>query len=329
MRVLLLLAILAQVGCTYGLRFNADDKMTPAQMLDRASLVFIGVIQQHRYDSFPFFRSPVPGEDYWRILRRRVRVETVVRGVRAGPDLDVYEIFWTGGATGNWNATWDGERALFMVTQEGSRYHVVCDWVRSIFPVGSGYHSRLPLTDATPFWERFALLEYWPAPGISLHMMAPRDPAATLSFWRTAKLMRGFLRHPDRSVHVGACGWLADLGYGQDECWDQLTPAERRSVEARPEEQFASNRRNEALTRQHWARELKGYRNGFPETLSELRLFTTVRDPQLRAWACHQYEREFPGDHDNGCPATEPPPATIVTADGDVPLHGPWPDMVQ
>jgi hypothetical protein len=45
----------------------------------------------------------------------------------------------------------------------------------------------------------------------------------------------------------------------------------------------------------------------------------------MRAEFCKLYAREYPGDADNGCPADQPPPATIVTERGDVPLLGPWP----
>lgn len=39
----------------------------------------------------------------------------------------------------------------------------------------------------------------------------------------------------------------------------------------------------------------------------------------------HLFTQRFPNDHDNGCSADQPPPAAIVTQDGDVPLIGPWP----
>ena len=59
-----------------------------------------------------------------------------------------------------------------------------------------------------------------------------------------------------------------------------------------------------------------------------LRLLTTVNRP-LRREFCRLFTRRFPKDHDNGCPADQPPPATIVTQDGDVPLIGPWPQVRQ
>jgi hypothetical protein len=55
------------------------------------------------------------------------------------------------------------------------------------------------------------------------------------------------------------------------------------------------------------------------------RLLTTVNVRELRAKICRLYEREYPGDKDTGCPADRPPPATIVTEHGDVPLAGDWP----
>ena len=129
--------------------------MTPQDQLSRARLVFIGVIQKHQFDSRPFFHLNIPGDDpsnakYWKVLRREVRVETVLRGVEPRKLVDVYEIFWTGGTTGNWNSTHDGDRDLFLVRVENRRYHVVRDWRRSIYPVTSGPHSRMPLDESHP-----------------------------------------------------------------------------------------------------------------------------------------------------------------------------------
>ncbi len=295
-------------------------------MPERSTHIVIGVIESHHFDSYPFLRVPRTEGEWWRILRRRIRVETVLKGAEKRPSVDVYEVFWTGGATGNWNATWDGGRYLFLLQSEGRRYRVIQDWARCIFPVESGRHDRLPGKDTMPFWERFALLEYWVGPGARLRALHPWTPAFVIDDWRMAKLMRGFLRYPDREVRVAACRWLTDHGRGQDECWDALTDAEKQKLFGpRPEERFASNRRGEAQTREYWAH----YMRHLPTSMSELRLLTTIRDPELRAWACQQFERQFPGDRDNGCPASAPPPATIVTAEGDVPLAGPWPGVIQ
>ncbi|MGC4050773.1 MAG: hypothetical protein QM757_15470 [Paludibaculum sp.] len=59
--------------------------------------------------------------------------------------------------------------------------------------------------------------------------------------------------------------------------------------------------------------------------MDELRLCTTVNNRQLRTRFCRDFQRRFPLDRDNGCPANLPPPATIVTENGDVPLRGEWP----
>jgi hypothetical protein len=55
------------------------------------------------------------------------------------------------------------------------------------------------------------------------------------------------------------------------------------------------------------------------------RLLTTINNGKLRTEICRLYAREYPGDDANGCPADRPPPATIVTDQGDVPLTGAWP----
>ncbi len=84
-----LLAILAAAviltGCDYGFTFQPEN-LTPDQLLDRAELVFIGVIQEQHIDSWPFFR--LAGADRGqncgdRFARRRVRVETVFEGSTA------------------------------------------------------------------------------------------------------------------------------------------------------------------------------------------------------------------------------------------------------
>ncbi len=102
-------------------------------MLARASHVFVGVIQKQQFDSWPFFRLRIPGDDpatakYWKILRREVRLEMVLRGSEIRKVVDVYEISWTGSASGDWNSTDNGERALFLVRVENGHYHVVRDW---------------------------------------------------------------------------------------------------------------------------------------------------------------------------------------------------------
>src|SRR5262249_26776900 len=161
-------------------------------------LVFIGVIEKHHFDFWPFFRITSPGENpadakYWKILRREVRVENVIRGAESRKRIDVYEIFWTGATTGDWNATRDGERDLFLVRVENGRYHVVRDWSRSIFPVTTGPHRHLPLDDSHPFWERIALMNWWilqndDTARISGPYFIYSDPACSLSPWRIVKL---------------------------------------------------------------------------------------------------------------------------------------------
>ena len=113
-------------GCGPRLEFNSSPDMTPADMLKRASLIFVGVIEKHQFDSWPFFRLNTPQVDsdasrYWKILRRRVRVELLVYGTERQPKVDVYEIFWRGGATGDWNSQlltaselcfWSGRRTV-------------------------------------------------------------------------------------------------------------------------------------------------------------------------------------------------------------------------
>jgi hypothetical protein len=330
MRWLLVTALLL-TGCGPGLKFD-KSQMAADQMLDRASLVFVGVIERHIVLSWPFLS--IPGEDskYWRVVDMRVRIEAIARGEERRKVVDVYEFVWVGGTSGDWNLTQDNHRYLFLVRLENGRYHVVRDWWRSIFPIGSGGHDRFPLDSSRPLWERATLLQLWVAPGWNPGMIvggAHLDPGQALGPWRLIKLLRGFLRYPDGRLRVAACESLLIWGRSQDECYDQLDSG---SIIQRgtywngvsPAEEWSGNRRWEKeFAEQDWER-LRASKND-RVTLDEMKLFTTVSNPEVRRKFCRLFGAEFPDDHDNGCPADQPLPATIVTADGDVPLRGDWP----
>ena len=319
MRFLLASAVLFLSGCGPGLTFNASTKMTRTEMLDRASLIFVGVIEEQNFPFQPFFRAHVDKDSdtdaNWRILRRRVRV-------------DIYEIFWTGGTSGDWNSTRPGERDLFLVRVENGRYHVVRDWWRSIFRVTTGPHTRLPLNESTPLWERIALMNLSIEPSSEILRISKfhhLDPANVLGLWRLVKLERGLVRHPSPGVRVAACRELLLLfGWGQDECWDVLSIDDKAHIRdggytcCTPEEvaeRRRLDRKSSAAMIWDWHRDDREVR----------RLLTTYNYQPIRMEICRLYAKEYPGDHDNGCPADQPPPATIVTDRGDVPLLGAWP----
>lgn len=252
-------------------------------------------------------------ENGWRYLRRQVRVELVLKGTLTPRVLDVWEVAWTGGATGEWNSTQEGERDLFLVRVENGRYRLILDWSRNIFPVKSGTHLRAPLTDVAPLWERVALLTWWIEDDtLDANWYWSADPARALGWWRTAKLARGLMRHSNPAVRVAACTALVQMGRGQDECWEELTDSER----ARLPDMDVQVRVNRRRRRDRAA--VTEWRN-HPEQ-DERRLFTTVSDREKRAEFCRLYLAAYPGDADHGCPADRQPPATFVTAAGDVPL---------
>ena len=322
-------------GCGPGLVFNSSPQMTTAEMLDRADHIFVGVIQKQEIESWLFFRfsaAHVDNQDpkYWKIARRQIRVETLLRGSEPRKVVDVYEIFWTGGASGDWNFTQNGERDLFLVRVENGRYHVVRDWWRSIFPVTSGRHSRLPGDASRPLSERIALMNSWidaddEKASVTFPDFHYSDFGGALSTWRQVNLTRGLLRHPSSRVRVPACRELVlMLGWGQDECWDSLTDAEKAELSSRgcfgcitAEEIMAERQRLQARPANWW------WENYGDREIR--RLLTAVNYPKLRFDICRLYSRDYPGDPDTGCPADRPPPATIVRENGDVPLTGAWP----
>lgn len=263
------------------------------------------------------------------MLRRRIRVEAVLKGHEPGTQVDLYEAYWFGAATGDWNLTRTGARYLFLARMENDRYRLVRDWRRCVYEVNSGRHTRLPLDDSRPLWERVGLMTWWVQPDHdrAFGTLYHADPGNALSTWRTIKILRGLLRHPERRVRLSACETLFHWGDAQDECWDDLVAAERSLLNRRhnmipPEAAFSRNRRFEGRVEENWA---WARSSRSPGARDELRLFTTIRDDALRRRFCGLYQQDFPDDTEHGCPADQPRPATIVTEAGDVPLAGSWP----
>ncbi len=325
MRVAVLVGLLALSACSPGIVFNNSPEMTPHEMLQRTDHVFIGVIEKHTIEVWPRLGVPRGNGAYWYVARRRVKIENVLKGSESHPVVDIYEYTWLGGASGDWNSTQDGGRYLFLVRLEGGKYHVVRDWWRSILPISSGQHARLPLDDSHPFWERFDLLQWWVRPGWSLAMGRPSN----LSAWRTIKIQRGLLRYPDRRMMRLACENLLLWGRGQDECAANLSLEELNSVglvfnAITPASQiWPKNKQAVDFARSEWSW-LIAKPDLNPDEMDNLRLYTCVNNLELRKQFCRDFVRRFPTDLDNGCPADKPPPATIVTEAGDVPLTGAW-----
>jgi len=220
-------AALLLTGCGPGLVFNNSPDVTYDQMSARATHVFIGVIEKQEFESWLLLNVPGSKRGEWTILKRQVRIETMLRGQESRPSVLLYEYFPTGGLSGDWNSTQDGERDLFLVRVENGRYHIVRDFWRSIFRIYSGRHDRLPLDGSHPFWERAGLLNWWPGPGHNYG-----DPNRMYlwpypGLWRAAKLARGFMRNPERETRVLGCQVLLLMGRWQDECWEQLSPEDR------------------------------------------------------------------------------------------------------
>lgn len=328
MRRLAVMALLL-TGCGPGLKFDKSPTMTADQMLGRATLVFVGTIEKHIFANWPFLSIPGENSTYWRVLDRRVRIEAIARGEESRRVIDVYEIFWVGGTTGDWNSTQDNRRYLFLVRSENGRYHVVRDWWRSIFPIGSGKHDRFPLDALRPVWERVALLQFWASPGWNPGFFSQPhlDPGGALSRWRRVKLLRGLVRYPDSGIRVGACAQLMQSREdqnAQDECFEQLDADGQRTLGRYHQGQWPLNRRWEKESSHSEWEYFRSHKND-PAMRDRMRLFTTVNNRPLREQFCRLFQQEFPNDHDNGCPANQPPPATIVTENGDVPLLGEWP----
>ena len=323
------IALFVLTGCARVFEKSGPDASS-TEILQRASLVVVGVIEDEAFESDLWFRASAPGDpNDWGILRRTIRVESVLRGSEPRPQIDVYEVFWLGGATGDWNSTRKGDRAVFPLREEQGTYRLVQDWApRSIYPVTSGFHNRLPLDNTKPLWERIALMNFWIPGNPKARMTYPyfsyNDPANVLSLWRVVKLERGLVRHPSAGIRVPACReLLLLLGWGQDECWEMLSLEDQKHLHdsgylccSAAEVSESRNKYAQSGASGRWHSHLDR---------ESRRLLTAMNNRQLRTEFCRLYNAEYPGDTDTGCPADQPPPATIVTERGDVPLQGDWP----
>jgi len=262
-------------------------------------------------------------------------VETVLRGTIPQNPVDVYEIFWTGSTTGDWNLTQPEERCLFLIRKENGRLRIVRDWWRSIFLVQSGSHLKPPLDDSHSTWERFALLQFWIAADHSLssRMFGHHvDPNNTLTPWRMGKLLRGLTRHPDLNVRRSACWELAQLqgqlqGWSQEDCRKNFSETEWYDVLSRARSVWSSiedlTQSNKDALLDLTLREMKSDPNGAGK--EDLRVLTMTDNKRLHREFCALFTSRYPSDTDHACHANQSLPATIVTENGDVPLTGPWP----
>jgi len=137
-------------------------------------------------------------------------------------------------------------------------------------------------------------------------------------------LERGLVKHPSPGVRVPACRELLQLsGWGQDECWETLSPDDRTHLHYSGYVCCLEDDIKAERTRNH-ERDATWWWERFVDRESR-RMLTAMNNRTLRTEFCRLYTLEYPGDLDTGCPADLPPPATLVTEAGDVPLKGGWP----
>lgn len=323
-----LLAVLPLlVSCGPGLTLQTEPFELPG---DNATHVFTGAVQYQQYDSWPFFEIEGDTNRNWKILRRRVKVELVIRGEPMAHAVDLYEISWTGGMSGEWDWTEVGLRYLFFAKVENGRLRTVRDNGRKLFRIESGIHQRLPGSEGMPLLERLGLMSVRPMPGWSPSLVARGRPPAGVSHWRWVRILRGFLRHPDLQLRAGACEVLLNQRWALDECWEQFDFVERAAFANKADvyERLSERRWFLEQAENEWLSAVRHHEKGdrpWEQPFDKLRLLTTINDPTLRRRFCKNFLALFPHEPDHGCPADRLPPASIVTDDGGVPLNGDWP----
>jgi hypothetical protein len=87
--------LLLLASCGPDLQYRDPKRADPEDLSAQASHVFVGVIEEQEFD--PYFRPSGMEGTYWWNLRRRVRVELMLKGVLSQPTVEVWEVFWVGG----------------------------------------------------------------------------------------------------------------------------------------------------------------------------------------------------------------------------------------
>jgi hypothetical protein len=109
------------------------------------------------------------------------------------------------------------------------------------------------------------------------------------------------MAHHENRARLGPpCETLVFRYPWQDECLEQL-PSEDRPIEQLGPYPRAA-REEDAIVQWKWAVE--------SNDVDMMRLLTAANLPTLRREFCRLFTQRFPTDHDNGCPAGQPPPAT-------------------
>jgi hypothetical protein len=107
---------------------------------------------------------------------------------------------------------------------------------------------------------------------------------------------------------VPACPELLrfSIGWGQDECREKLTNEDRShlldgrySCRTAPQVEEQKRETRQASLACYWQR---------LREQEERRILTATSDPVARKEYCRFWARDYPGDHDNACPASLPPP---------------------
>lgn len=330
MRPAVALFLLLLGGCGSPFVGDLSQQVSRSDMLERAEFAFVGTIQNQHIENPTTHRIILPEkqqqlERFYRVVRYSVSVETLLRG-SLPQNIDVYEVFWFGGGSGDWNAVRPGDRCLFLVRSDRGRLRVVRDYWRSIFPTTGGPYQHVPLGDSDPFWERIALMNFdlWGPHDLARTTQVDfhyADPGHALTAWRRLKLLRGLLLHPSSAVRISACREILRQRSGEDGCWSLLSPAEKSLTSAHgsvccTEQQFQQNRRDIMEKSAEWWWSIYG------QDREGARALTSVNIPQRRAEICALWNKHYPHDPDSGCGPDGTLPETRVTQHGDLAVNG-------
>jgi hypothetical protein len=141
------------------LDFRWRHDMTFTQMIEASSMIIVGQVQSLQYAGESIQAVDDTGHrGRWQLVRVRTTVERLLKG--AADHRLVYFYFYVslGPTSGDWNALHAGDRCVFFLVTEHGILRSIRDHWRSCIEIGTGRHSKLPLTEENNIEERIGAL---------------------------------------------------------------------------------------------------------------------------------------------------------------------------
>jgi len=205
---LMFVGLLASCAPTFSPRIGAGP-LEVTELVRRSDAIVLGTIA-----SLVVAREPRNGECF-ALIRVRVSVENVLRGVPPSGTLDYYSFSPWCGFVGPVEVPHSGERNVFFLRKDSGRWRTIEDYWRSQVRVFSGRHPS-SLIENEPIGEAIARILLTPgdgysSEGLAVGVMQGTGIASMLVGDGVQPLLEPLLAHSDFSVRVASCAELNSI----------------------------------------------------------------------------------------------------------------------